>query len=325
MKTSKTKILLILLIILIEVIIFSAGTYAGYVLSAKDITYTKADGTTVSVKEALDELNEKIPEGATVTATTATTHTAKAITYSWDDLASIAQSISNNSSITNDTAEVKVKLNGVENTIGVGDTITLDSQTVRILGFNHDTLASSTAYGAATATGKAGISFEYVTFLTSAQMNSSNTNSGGWGSCALRSTLNGTTYSGLSIKDKIKQVKKEYIQTYDSASSKTTSSDYLWLLSCGEIWNNGYNGGVTRGYAIATEGSQYKYYKLGNPTYDSYTDYTKKPSKSKSSYWWLRSPYNYDSYDFCGVYDDGRSGSGTAGATAGGVAPGFSI
>ena len=324
MKTSKTKILLILLIILIEVIIFSAGTYAGYVLSAKDITYTKADGTTVSVEEALNELNEKIPEGATVTATTATTHTAKAITYSWDDLASIAQSISNNSSITNDTAEVKVKLNGAENTIGVGDTITLDSKTVRILGFNHDELASSTAYGAATATGKAGISFEYVTILTSAQMNSSDTNSGGWGSCALRSTLNGTTYSGLSIKDKIKQVKKEYIQTYDSASSKTTSSDYLWLLSCGEIWSSGYNGGVTRGYAIATEGSQYKYYKLGNPTYDSSTDYTKKPNTSSANNWWLRSPLYSSSRNFCFVNASGYC-DGSHASSSDGVAPGFSI
>ena len=45
------------------------------------------------------------------------------------------------------------------------------------------------------------------------------------------------------------------------SASKSTSSDYLWLLSCGEIWDNGYNEGVTRGYAVTTEGSQYKYYK----------------------------------------------------------------
>ena len=34
----------------------------------------------------------------------------------------------------------------------------------------------------------------------------------------LRSTLNGTTYNSLSIKDKIKQVQKEFIPTYNSAS-----------------------------------------------------------------------------------------------------------
>ena len=220
-----------------------------------------------------------------VAPSTATTHTAKAITYTWDELSTIAQMISNNSSITNDTLEVNVKLNGVENTLGVGDTATVDSKTVRILGFNHDTLTTSTAYGSETATGKAGISFEYVTFLTSAGMNSSNTNSGGWGSCALRSTLNSTTYNSLSIKNNIKQVQKEFIPTYNSAS-KSPSSDYIWLLSCGEIWNNGYNGGVTIGYAEATEGSQYKYYKstLGSTAYNSGTNVTKKPNTSSPSY-----------------------------------------
>ncbi len=257
----------------------------------------------------------------------ATTHTAKAITYSWDELSTIAQMISNNSSIGNDTLEVNVKLNGVDNTLGVGDTATVDSKTVRILGFNHDTLTTSTAYGSTTATGQAGISFEYVTFLTSAAMNSnSNTNSGGWGATPLRSTLNSTTYNSLSIKDKIKQVQKEFIQTYNNANSKTTSSDYLWLLSCGEIWNNGYNGGVKRGYAIATEGSQYKYYKttLGSTAYNSGTNVTKKPNTSSPSYWWLRSPDYYNSDSFCSVSSAGNCSSSDA-SNSYWVAPGFSI
>ncbi len=263
-----------------------------------------------------------------VTVSEATTHTATAITYTWDELSTIAKMISNNSSITNDTVEVNVKLNGETKTLGVGDTATVDSKKVRILGFNHDTLTTETAYdGAKTATGKAGISFEYVTFLiTSAKMNSSDTNSGGWGSCALRSTLNSTTYNGLSIKDKIKQVQKEFIQTYNNKGSKTYSSDYLWLLSCGEIWNNGYNGGVTRGHAIATEGSQYKYYKttLGSTTYNSSTNYTKKPNTSSPSKWWLRSPYNCSSVYFCEVHSNSSCNYDNA-SDSYGVAPGFSI
>ena len=62
----------------------------------------------------------------------------------------------------------------------------------------------------------------------------------------------------VSIKNYIKAVNKEYITTYNTGA-KSTCSDKLWLLSCGEIWDNGYNGGNTRGYAMATEGSQYKY------------------------------------------------------------------
>ncbi len=266
----------------------------------------------------------KIP--ITVAPSPATTHTAKAIRYNWDELSTIAKMISNNSSIGNDTLEVNVKLNEVDNTLGVGDTATVDSKTVRILGFNHDTLTTSTAYGSTTATGKAGISFEYVTFLTTSYMDKNVNNTNSWGACELRSKLNSTTYTSLSIKNKIKQVQKEFIQTYNNVNSKTYSSDYLWLLSCGEIWNNGYNGGVTRGNAIATEGSQYKYYKttLGSTTYSSSTNVTKKPNTSSPSYWWLRSPVFANSSYFCYVHSQGYS-SINAASDSSGVAPGFSI
>ena len=75
-----------------------------------------------------------------------TTHTASAITYSWAELSTIAQLISNNINITSDTAEVTVTLNGETKTLGVGDTASVDGKTVRILGFNHDPLTDSNAY-----------------------------------------------------------------------------------------------------------------------------------------------------------------------------------
>ena len=155
-----------------------------------------------------------------------------------------------------------------------------------------------------TATGTAGISFEYVDFLIdSAQMNSSSTNSGGWASTALRTRLNGTIYDSLSIKNNIKKVKKDYIPDYSTAST-STSEDYLWLLSCGEIWSDGYNGGTTRGLAITTEGKQYKYYKtnLESTSYLTSNGITKKASESSSKWWWLRSPYYNHKERFCGVH-----------------------
>ena len=206
----------------------------------------------------------------------------------------------------------------------------LDGKRVRILGFNHDELSEpSTAYGSSTETGKAGISFEYVDFLiSSAQMNSSNTNSGGWANTAIRGTLNGTTYNSLSIKNSIKKVKKDYIPTYNVATTQQ-ANDYLWLLSCGEIWNNGYNGGLTRGNAIVTEGKQYKYYKmnLGSTNYDTVTDLTKKPNVSNSKSWWLRSPLAMDESYFSYVSTRGNElGDGCYNASIGlAIIPGFSI
>ena len=228
------------------------------------------------------------------------------IEYSWSEIADIAKAISNDTLITDDTETATVSVNGVQKTLNVGDKTTLDGKKVRILGFNHDELVDPSAYGTITATGKAGISFEYVDFLTSAVMNSTNTNSGGWNASALRGTLNGTTYSSMITTYHIKKVKKDYIPKYNVASTQQTE-DYLWLLSCGEIWDNGYNNGITRGYAIATEGKQYKYYKmkLGSTKFNSTNDITKKPSASNSNWWWLRSPCFNDGTYFCRVYSNG--------------------
>ena len=86
------------------------------------------------------------------------------------------------------------------------------------------------------------------------------------------------------------------------------------------------NGGNTRGYAMATEGSQYKYYKtnLGSTSYSNSTNVTKKPNTSSSYYWWLRSPDYNDSTDFCDVYSSGNCLYDSANYNNG-VAPGFSI
>ena len=257
-----------------------------------------------------------------------TTNLKDGIAYSWDEIAEMAKEISNDKSITDnsDTATVNGK------TLKVGQMKVLDGKRVRILGFNHDTLSEpDKAYGSTTATGKAGISFEYVDFLTEAGMNSSGTNSGGWAQTELRGTLNETTYNSLSIKDKIKEVKKEYIPQYNTApTTMPTTDDHLWLLSCGEIWDNGYNEGITRGYAVATEGKQYKYYKINlkSTSYSNLNDITKKTSVSSSSDWWLRSPsYNYSSA-FCRVGSHGEclaSRIYSAASLSYGVAPGFAI
>ena len=59
MKKSKVKMILIVLIILS--LGLSVGVYAGYTLSSTDVSYTKSDGTSTSVKSALDELYTKVP------------------------------------------------------------------------------------------------------------------------------------------------------------------------------------------------------------------------------------------------------------------------
>ena len=257
----------------------------------------------------------------------------------WKEINALAKEIAKDSTITKDTGTVTKTINGKNYTATVGDkkTITIDKKdyTVRILGFNHDTLADGqTAYGDAGIT-KAGISFEFETLLPGAIMNSSYTNSGGWESSLMRTNLNSTTavdgMKNLSNIESvigsniIKSVKKNYIKTYNNAGSVTTCNDKLWLLACSEIWND-VDGDKTYGYAVASEGNQYKYYADINVTCDSVNAklYKMYQGSTSSSCWWLRSPsYNYD-YSFCRVDSNGPCTYNFAN-NANGVAPGFAI
>ena len=167
----------------------------------------------------------------------------------------------------------------------VGDTknITLDgvSYPVQIIGFNHDTLTSG---------GTAGITFQLVDCLnTTYSMNSSDTNSGGWTNCAMRTSTMATLLTKLpsDLQNVIKAVNK---LTSDGSATINTTSDKLFLLSEVEIF-----GSTT--YSKSGEGSQYAYYKAGNSKV--------KTVNGSVNLWWERSPYGGSSEGFCCVFNDG--------------------
>ena len=260
----------------------------------------------------------------------------------WNLISQIADAIKNDSSIPNFTDKQTIEVKVGENLykVSMNDTYYVkynnEIQPVRIIGFKHDDLADGT--------GKAGITFEFAVFMTGTDyraMNSSSTTSGGWEACAMRSFLNGTDENNDGIKklssilqSKIKEVKKEYIKECDNANSKTTCNDKLWLLSCGEIWSDGYNGGETRGTAIATEGTQYSRYKNmieGSSYRDDHPQLAKPVGTwtTTTRNWYLRSPdaKTTDSSkgkSFCAVYETGRLSAAHASVIMG-VCPGFSI
>lgn len=188
----------------------------------------------------------------------------------------------------------------------VGDkkTINIDGTDYQfqIIGFNHDTK---------TAGGTAGITFQMVDCMNAtAQMNSSNTNSGGWTSCAMRTSVLNSIFSSLpaDLQKAIKAVNKLTSAGNQSATINTTS-DKLFLLSEVEIF-----GSTT--YSKSGEGSQYAYYKAGNSK-------VKKVNGSAST-WWERSPDGGDSTYFCIVNGDGSANSYNA-SNSYGVAFGFCI
>lgn len=177
------------------------------------------------------------------------------------------------------------------------------SYPVQIIGFNHDTLSDGT---------KAGVTFQLVNCLaTTYRMEASNTNANGWEGCEMRkATLNTTIYGQLNsdLKSAIKSARK-VSSVGNNSSGLETTTDKLFLLSEIEIFG-------TTTYSFAGEGSQYEYYKAGNSTI--------KTVNGSANYWWERSPYSGDTYDFC-IVNSGGSANGSAASNSRGVSFGFCV
>lgn len=194
--------------------------------------------------------------------------------------------------------------NSVPDTWKVADqkpmTINGASYQVDIIGKNHDTYASG---------GKAPLTFQlHDCYGTKYQMNSSSTNSGGWTSCAMRSTHLPAILALMptEVQNGIREVNKMTSAGSQSATINTTA-DKLFLLSEIEIF-----GSTT--YSKSGEGSQYAYYSAGNSK-------VKNLSGSANS-WWERSPTGSYSRYFCNVKSSGYADNYTA-ASSLGVAFGF--
>ena len=186
--------------------------------------------------------------------------------------------------------------------VGNQKTMTINgiSYQIDIIGKDHDTYAAG---------GTAPLTFQlHDCYGETKNMNSSNTNSGGWTSCAMRSTHLPAILALMptEVQNGIREVNK-LTSAGSKSSTINTTADKLFLLSEVEIF-----GSTT--YSAAGEGTQYDYYKAGNSK-------VKKRNGSAAS-WWERSPYASNSTRFCLVYSDGDVEANSA-SRAGGVAFAF--
>ena len=186
--------------------------------------------------------------------------------------------------------------------VGNSKTMTINgaSYQVDIIGKNHDTYASG---------GKAPLTFQlHDCYGETKNMNSSNTNSGGWTSCAMRSTHLPAILALMptEVQNGIREVSKK-ASVGGASSTIETVSDKLFLLSEVEIFGS-------TSYSAAGEGTQYDYYKAGNSK-------VKKQNGSAAD-WWERSPYASNSTYFCLVNSGGSAHCNRA-SNAYGVAFGF--
>ena len=172
---------------------------------------------------------------------------------------------------------------------------------IDIIGKNHDNYSDGS--------GKAPLTFQiHDCYGEAKKMNSSNTNKGGWTSCAMRQTHLPAILSLMptEVQNGIREVNK-LTSAGNRSSTIDTTADKLFLLSEIEIF-----GSVS--YSKSGEGTQYDYYKAGNSK-------VKKFSGSANN-WWERSPDGRYSTYFCCVRSDGHA-SGLAASYPYGVAFGF--
>jgi hypothetical protein len=165
-------------------------------------------------------------------------------------------------------------------------------------------------------------------------MNTSNTNSGGWGSSQMRSKVLGSASSPTSptantllaaLPSDLRAAMKSCTKYTDNsgggntASNVSSTTDYLFLLSEYEVF-------ATHQYCNDAEQNyqaQYDYFKAGNSKVAN-----KHSATGTAAVWWLRSPY-YNIYintgtSFCAVSSSGSLDCSYA-HYAYGVVPGFVV
>lgn len=205
----------------------------------------------------------------------------------------------------NDVSWAQINTLGTAGVLGkifaLGDTkdVTLSgigTMTLQIADFDHDYLSGATTAGKAAAT------FLCKDLLYQAyQMNSSNTNSGGFPSSALCSTLNGSIYNALpsDLKAVIKTAYKWY-GTGDGTTNGKWSGHKLWLPLTFEMFGESKSSPATE----RTTGNARQY-----PIFTDNASRIKKMNNGggSASYYWSASPNASYSDGFCYVDDDGSS------------------
>ncbi len=275
----------------------SNAAVASASVNGTTVTVTgKATGTAVITVSVAAGTHHSAPpdQACTVTATfkpvASTTPTAGAAYTSGlsgkgpKNLNEYAEAISNNASITNATSVVYIDDGSAHVKLSTGDQILVpvdsSSYAFRIEGFNHDELTGSTAYGEATATGKAGITLGMVDCLSKlSSVNSTNSNTTSWNNCEIRAKLRSTVKDSMHAawKNVIKEVYKKTSAGGKSPTIYRTLDD-LFLRAEIELLGRTI-------YSYAGEGSQYAYWAANN------NDAARvKKSQNEAVVWAERSP-----------------------------------
>ena len=213
---------------------------------------------------------------------------------SWDEIAA-AVKVNPKSYAVGSTKKLKV----YDNPNGETTNGTYKEYTVRVA--NNTTPSECTTNKDFSQTA-CGFVVEFVDIVENKQMNSSNTNVGGWEKTAMRTYANGDFYNSLpeELRNAIKSTK--VVSGHGSTTGETnfTTTDNIYLLSAHEVWKNNFD----RDTAY-DQTRQLDYYAGKGVTTSENRSYAIKKNNGNASIWWLRVASSDCYSNFLIVIDNG--------------------
>ncbi len=135
-----------------------------------------------------------------------------------------------------------------------------------------------------------GFVVEFVDIVEYRQMNSTDTNVGGWPATAMRTYANGAFFNKLPEDLRNVIINTKVISGHGNEdTSNFTSTDKIYLLSPHEVWEKGTD--LNPHDNAYNNTRQLDYYKARNVTTDEHwSSVIKWDNEERASYWWLRAP-----------------------------------
>ena len=212
----------------------------------------------------------------------------------------------------------------LHNSVGaysIGDTKDVEiegfgTHTVRIVNINTPEECNTPGFSQTAC----GFVVEFEDVITDYNMNTSNTNVGGWRDSSLRTYLNGDLYNALpaDLRNAITSTTVVSSHSNSDGTDNFTTTDKLYLLSSKEIWD----GGTGHDTADATS-RQLDFYGDMGITVSNYSGALKRKGES-NAWWWTRSVYSDGTTSFIAVSNTGASNGNIATYTRG-ISPAFRI
>ena len=167
-----------------------------------------------------------------------------------------------------------------------------------------------------------GFVLEFADIITNHNMNSTDTNLGGWPASSMRSYLSTDIYNALpaDLQSAIIDTKVVSGHGYNN-STNFTSTDKLYLLDAREVYGLSF---TNSNNTSKDSERQLDYYSAQGVTTSNRSGAIKQLNGS-NYYWWFRAAYSNTANHFYNVDRDGTWGTNSYASYAGGVSPAFRI